>query len=283
MLTYTHIISNQLRKLEKLMGQEIRRLTKRKQAKTKIESLIGNANTTLVIHYSCESFYDRTDGKTPRVTSVAVRNLSSGQTDSFSIHKVAEQKQIAFDQIDVNYDELEREMLNEFFEFMRSRQFYSWIHWNMRDINYGFAAIEHRFRVLGGNPTLISENSKFDLSRALNNLYGMAYIEHPKLESIVNKNEITKKDFLTGKEEAEAFKNKEYIKLHQSTLRKVDIIANIFERICDKTLKTNTKWFEHYAYTPQVLVEFIKEHWVWSLISMLGVVWAWIARFTELF
>jgi hypothetical protein len=265
------------------MGQEIRRLTKRKQAQAKIESLIGNANTTLVIHYSCESFYDRTDGKTPRVTSVAVRNLSSGQTDSFSIHKVAEQKQIAFDQIDVNYDELEREMLNEFFEFMRSRQFYSWIHWNMRDINYGFAAIEHRFRVLGGNPISISENSKFDLARALNDLYGMAYIEHPKLESIVNKNDITKKDFLTGKEEAEAFKNKEYIKLHQSTLRKVDILANIFERTCDKTLKTNTKWFDQYGYTPQVLVEFIKEHWVWSLISMLGVIWAWIARFTELF
>jgi hypothetical protein len=265
------------------MGQEIRRLKRRKQAQSKVESLINNANTTLLIHYSCESFYDRTDGKTPRVTSIAVRNLSSGQTESFSIHKIAEQRHIDFDKIDVNYDDLEREMLNEFFEFIRSRQLYSWVHWNMRDINYGFAAIEHRFRVLGGIPILIPENSKFDLSRALVDLYGIGYINHPRLESLVNKNGITKRDFLTGKEEAEAFKNKEYIKLHQSTLRKVDILANIFERTCDRTLKTNAKWFEQYGYLPQVLVEFIKEHWVWSLISMLGATWALITRFTELF
>lgn len=272
-----------LKNLGASMGQEIRRLKRRKQAQSKMESLIGNANITLIIHYSCESFYNRTDGKTPRVTSIAIKNLSSGQIDSFSIHKIAEQKQIDFDQIDVNYDELEREMLDEFFEFVRSRQHYSWVHWNMRDINYGFAAIEHRFRVLGGKPISITENNKFDLSIALEDLYGSGYIGHPRLESLVDANEMTKKDFLTGREEAEAFENKEYIKLHQSTLRKVGVIKRIFDCTCDNTLKTNAKWVDRYGYTPKVLLELIKEHWIWTCISMLAVIWGLIARFTELF
>jgi hypothetical protein len=30
-----------------------------------------------------------------------------------------------------------------------------YLHWNMRDINYGFAAIEHRHRVLDGSPVIV--------------------------------------------------------------------------------------------------------------------------------
>ncbi|HNL14905.1 MAG TPA: hypothetical protein PKL28_17530, partial [Rhodocyclaceae bacterium] len=72
------------------MGKELKRLKRRKDVWAKIEALQDQASTTLVVHYSCESFYDKTDGKTPRVTSLAVRNLASGQTDSFSIHQIAE-------------------------------------------------------------------------------------------------------------------------------------------------------------------------------------------------
>ncbi|HUF19319.1 MAG TPA: hypothetical protein VMP00_01065, partial [Burkholderiales bacterium] len=56
-----------------------------------MDELLEQGDTALVIHYSCESFYDKTDGKTPRITFIAVRNLRSGQTDSFSIHQMAEE------------------------------------------------------------------------------------------------------------------------------------------------------------------------------------------------
>lgn len=251
------------------MGEALRRLRDSRQARAKMNSLMDSAETTLVIHYSCESFYDRTDGRTPRVTSIAARNLSSGQTESFSIHKVAEQKHVPSNQIDANYDDLEKEMLDEFFDFVRSHQQSSWIHWNMRDVNYGFAAIEHRYRVLSGNPFSIAESKKFDLARALVSIYGREYIGHPKLESLVDKNSITKRDFLLGKEEAEAFSNKEYIKLHQSTLRKVDTIANIFSHACDQTLQTDATWSSKYGSTPRVMVELIKENWVWSAVGIV--------------
>jgi len=119
------------------MGRELRRLKRRKMLKSKIDEILDHSNTTLVIHYSCESFYDREDGKTARITSIAVRNLESGQTQSYSIHKIAEQKRIKLSEIHNHYDDLEKEMLVEYFEFLRTHQHFSWIHWNMRDINYG--------------------------------------------------------------------------------------------------------------------------------------------------
>jgi hypothetical protein len=253
------------------MGKELKRLKRRKSVVAKMESLQDQEHTTLVIHYSCESFYDKVDGKTPRITSLAVRNFASGQTDSFSIHQIAEERRVEFGQITEHYDALERQMLDCFFEFVRTRQHCNWIHWNMRDVNYGFAAIEHRYRVLGGAPVQIFEDRKFDLSRALVDLYGVGYIGHPRLESLMEKNKITAKDFLSGKQEADAFENKEFVKLHQSTLRKADCLANLFERALNGSLKTNATWFDRYAFSLAAIGELAKEHWlVTGLIASGG-------------
>ena len=251
------------------MGKELRRLSRRKKELEIIDRIMEHPEDALVIHYSCESFYDREDGKTPRVTSITVRNLESGQTESFSIHKIAEQQKIPFETIHEHYDQLEKEMLEEYFNFLNENQGKTWIHWNMRDINYGFSALEHRFKALGGTPFMLTEGKKFDLSRAMVSLYGIGYIGHRRLTKLMEKNNITSKDFLTGEEEADSFKNKEYVKLHQSTLRKADILANIFERVADGTIKTNSKWYEIYGVHPKVLLELVKQHW---LVSVLGLV-----------
>lgn len=247
-----------------------------------MDALAEQAPTTLVVHYSCESFYDKTDGKTPRVTSIAVRNLSSGQTDSFSIHQVAEEQHIPFDEISQHYDQLERQMLDRYFEFVRMHMHCNWIHWNMRDVNYGFVAIEHRYRVLGGTPIQVAEDRKFDLSRALVDIYGIGYIGHPRLENLIQLNRITDRDFLTGKQEADAFDNKEFVRLHQSTLRKVDTLANIFERASAKRLKTNSTWAEQYGFTPAVLAEWLKEHWLISVLIVVGGLLTFLLRTLDL-
>ncbi|HBT96639.1 MAG TPA: hypothetical protein DEB25_02845 [Desulfobulbaceae bacterium] len=265
------------------MGRELQRLKRRKTTVQKMDILLDQASTALVIHYSCESFYDKTDGRTPRITSIAVRNLSSAQTDSFSIHRIAEEQGLSFNDIDQQYDSLEKAMLERFFAFVTIHQHFHWIHWNMRDVNYGFAAIEHRFRVLGGTPTQIVEDRKFDLSRVLIDLYGIGYIGHPRLETLIKKNKITLKDFLTGKEEAAAFENKEFVKLHQSTLRKVDNLANILERASNKNLKTNSSWFQQHGYTPAALTESVKEHWIISFISCITIVGTFAAFVWGLF
>lgn len=264
------------------MGNELNRLKRRKTVVSKMHHLLEEAAATLVIHYSCESFYDKNDGKTARITSIAIRNLASGQTDSFSIHQIAEEQHVQFENISERYDVLERAMLDRFFDFLRTRSHCNWIHWNMRDVNYGFAAIEHRYRVLGGTPVQVSEDRKFDLSRVLVDIYGVSYIGHPRLEKLIELNKITVKDFMTGKQEAEAFDKKEFVKLHQSTLRKVDTLANIFDRASNKQLKTNSTWADRNGFKPAVVGELAKEHWVTTGLIALGGLLTLVIRGFEL-
>lgn len=251
------------------MSSELKKLAKRNKALKHLEELSSKEEHVLIIHYSCESFYDRPEGQTPRVTSIAVRNYASGQTSSFSIHKVAELKGVAFGDIDAEYDRLEKEMLKEFYHFMSQHKAHDWIHWNMRDINYGFPALEHRFKVLKGKPEELDESRKFDLARALVAIFGNKYIGHPRLVKLMEKNHITDRDLLDGPDEAEAFETKEFVKLHQSTLRKVDVLANILGRLLDGSIKTNATWRDRHGIHPKIILEYIAKHWVFVLITGL--------------
>ncbi|MBP1614201.1 MAG: hypothetical protein H6Q13_1649 [Bacteroidetes bacterium] len=241
------------------------RAKKRKEARKQIFDFCYNGDNVLIIHYSCESFYDIPDGKTPRITSIAVRYLKTGQTKSFSIHKTAELDGYKFSEIENNYNEIEKSMLDDFYLFTKEHNQFHWIHWNMRDISFGFEALAHRYKVLGGIPVEISAHQKFDLSRALVDIYSKRYIEHPRFEKLCDLNKITKKDFLGGKGEAEAFEKKEFVKLHQSTLRKVDNLDSIMNRVAENKLKTNSKLKHIYGLSPQGIFEMIKENWIWAL------------------
>ena len=252
------------------MGKKINQLKRRRQARQELSSLFAAAKSVVVIHYSCESFYDRTDGTSPRVTSIAVRNLESGQTQSFSIHQMAEKRKVKADQIAAQYNDLEKRMLNAFFEYAKTHQRSRWLHWNMRDINFGFAALEHRSQVLGGNVVTIPEENRSDLSRILIAIYGVGYTGHPRLDSLMATNKISARDFLVGADEARAFDAGEYVKLHQSTLRKVDVLANLAERAENGSLQTNATWWEMHGGTLAAAGEWLREHWIVSTVSALG-------------
>jgi len=242
-----------------------------------LKDIDKNPSTYLIIHYSCESFYDIKDGRTPRITSIAVRSYETGQTDSFSIHKTAEKEHTDLNSIDDSYDTLEKIMHDEYFNFVKGHPGYRWLHWNMRDINYGFMAIEHRYEVLGGTPIIIKDTDKIDIARLLIQKYGVAYIGHKRMENLIKLNRIEPKDWLSGEDEAKAFDNKEYIKLHQSTLRKVDVFANLIDRTIQNTLKTNSKWYQIYGFTPQGIFEFSQQNWLcriglWLITLVAGVI-----------
>lgn len=239
---------------------------KHKKACEILKTIDNNPEQYLIVHYSCESFYNTTDGHSPRIATIAVYNFSNAQTDSFSLHKVAEKKHIDFVNIDRNFDILEKQMLKEFFTFAKEHQNFFWIHWNMRDGNYGFAAIEHRYSVLGGTPFKIPDNKKIDLARLFINCYGVGYIGNPRMEKLLAKNNIQAKDFLTGQQEAEAFQNKEYVKLHMSTLRKVDVFANLINRAINNKLKINSSWKEIYGVSVQGIVNYCKDTWWLQLL-----------------
>jgi len=234
-------------------------------------------NQILLVHYSCESFNEPKDGRSPRVTSIAVRNLGQNQTTSFSIHQLAERGGVAITDISREYDRLEKLMLEEFYEFVRYHANYDWLHWNMRDSNYGFAAIEHRCRVLGGTPTAIPEDRRTDIAALFVDMYGTGYAPHPRLASLIGLNHISLLGFLPGEEEAAAFEAGDYVKLHQSTLRKVDVFVNVLNRAWDGTLKTKARWYEQYGTSIGGIVDVTTDHWLYKFLGFLGIAASLIA------
>lgn len=276
-----------------MASSEISRVRERSKCRKRLNEIYDEAINAYLIHYSCESFY-APDAKSPlehstRVTSIAVRNLKSGQTKTWSIHKSAElnnqlqnlsklikenaplatQDEISQTQqadstahIREILNPLEFDMLKGYFSFLGDHSDSTYIHWNMRDDNYGFSALEHRFRVLGGNPVMLQDNKKFDLARELITLFGKRYAAHTsskgrkgRLMSVIELNRIADADALQGAEEAAAFVNGEFIKLQQSTLRKVDVLANIFDRTHDKSIKTEASFSDKYGIHPVAILE----------------------------
>jgi len=250
-----------------------KRLKERAEGLELLKEILKDKNKSVIIHYSCESFVT-SHGRTPRVTSICIRYIGTAQSKSFSIHLQAQ-----FDNKDFNnlsatdYDEIEKKMLDEFYEFAKKHKDFRWIHWNMRDSNYGFEAIANRHRILGGTPFEIDEDRKYDFPRILGKIYTHGYEKNKpdgRLLNLANRNNITTIDALKGGDESAAFDNKEYLKLHKSTLRKVDIIDSIIDRTDKEELKVTSKKKHIYGLTISGIVEIIKSNWIlialWTLL-----------------
>lgn len=197
--------------------------------------------TVLIVHYSSQSLNDSNEGYSPRITSIVVHNLESRTSHSFSIHLEAEIKRVPKDGIEEQYDKLEKAMLKNFYDFVKEHQNHSWLHWNMRNIHYGFEMIEHRYKVLGATsndiPT-IPDNKRFNLSDMILDTYGEECVSHPRMGKLMQLNGGEPKGFLSGEDETKAFNNKEYVKLHESTLCKVGWFRKMFLLLIERKIKT---------------------------------------------
>ncbi len=253
-----------------------KRLIERAEGLETLRNIIKDKERSVVIHYSCESFITN-HGRTPRITSICMRYLGNAQTKSFSIHLQAQFRGRDFNNLNSeDYDLLEKEMLNEFYAFAKDHKEFKWIHWNMRDSNYGFEAISNRYKILGGAAFEIDGDRRYDFPRILGKIYTYDY-EHDrpdgKLLNLANRNSISVRDALKGFDEAQAFDNKEYLKLHKSTLNKVDIIENIIDKADKGELKVNVGKKVIYGMTIPGILEIIKNNWIllflWTLIVFI--------------
>jgi hypothetical protein len=195
-----------------------------------------------VVHYSCQSLYDDNDGFSPRVTSIVVMHLGTRQTVSFSTHAIAEELGISKSDIALKFDTIEAELLSKFFNFVRDRKDKFWLHWNMRNIPYGFEHIEHRYRLLAHSeaPSIPVER-RINVSDMFGLKYGDSYVADPKLANLMDLNGGRHRHFLTGPEEVGAFNSCQFIRMHLSTLSKVDFIGAAAVLASKGRLKTNSR------------------------------------------
>lgn len=197
-----------------------------------------------IIHYSCQSLYDDNEALSPRITSIAVAHFATEQVISFSTHSVAEELGIERENVRDRFDKVEMKLLTDFYDFVRDRRDKHWIHWNMRNLTYGFEHLEHRFRVLGGaNAPVIPVERRLNLNDILSDYYGDGYAGHPKLKSLMELNGGVHRHFLTGEEEVNSFKNNEFIRMHNSTLSKVGFFHSTLRKLLTGRLHTASRGF----------------------------------------
>jgi hypothetical protein len=195
-----------------------------------------------IVHYSCQSLYDDNQELSPRITSIAITHYDSEQTMSFSTHAVAEELHIAREMVRDRFDDVERKLLQDFYDFVRDRRDKYFVHWNMRNLTFGFEHLEHRYRVLGGaNAPVIPVERRLNLNDLLADRYGGEYAAHPKLKSLMELNGGIHRHFLTGEEEVKAFESHEFIRMHNSTLCKVGFLNSVVHKLLNGTLRTASR------------------------------------------
>lgn len=224
-----------------------------------------------IIHYSSQSLFDAEAGAlSPRITSIVVRHYSSGQTVSFSTHTVAEQLGVNLEDIESRYDDIERTLLTAFYNFARDRREKHWVHWNMRNVTFGFEHLEHRYRVLTkAEPPSIPVEVRFNLNDILKGRYGDDYAPDPRMPSLMELNGGRIQGFLSGKEESEAFKAKDFIRMNASTIAKVGFFSHVISSTLRGKLKTAAKGFANLI---DRLLESRKARIIAALGAVIGVV-----------
>lgn len=183
-------------------------------------------------------------GDLPRITSIAVLDKQSSKMYNFSIHLAARQLNIKPSDILDNYKQIEEVMLERFFKFAEEKNEESiWIHWNMKNTDFGFEVLEHKYKLLTGETAFhIKEINKCDLSYLLIKKYGSSYSKEPKMFNLMMLNyKVKSKSFLSPKEEVEAYKTWEFVKLYNSTICKVYFLKYVFTMMNTNNLMTDSK------------------------------------------
>lgn len=209
-----------------------------RSARLFIKKIKQNPEYFYIIHYSCQNLNDDNEGLSPRITSIAVAHYGSDQIVSFSTHAVAEELGFSRDQVSNNFDPIEKELLEQFYRFVRDRRDRFWIHWNMRNATYGFEHLAHRYRVLTSNDApSIPPETRINLSDILKDRYGDRYVAHPRLQNLMQINGGQHRDFMKGDDEVKAFADGRYMELHKSTLSKVGFFRMVVSRLLSGKLR----------------------------------------------
>lgn len=102
--------------------------------------------------------------------------------------------------------------------------------------------MEHRYRALGGTDAyVIGVERRLNLNDLIADRYGANYIKNPKMLSLMALNGGRHREFLQGQEEVNAFENKEFLRMHNSTLSKIGFFSSIMRKLVKGKLKTTAK------------------------------------------
>ena len=189
-----------------------------------LQNARNNALALYTVHYACESWHEAKD-RPVGVSCISLADVNSGSEMTFS---VTDRK-----------DDSELYVLQSFFDFLRHNSDARLLHWNMNSSDFGFRAIENRYRFLDGtSPVRHPGERLYDLDDLIASRYGKGYADHPKLINIAKINEYHTRYFLNGIDEAAKYKAGEHGDIRRSVAEKAHLLAFLAKRLLDGTLQT---------------------------------------------
>lgn len=190
-----------------------------------IQELRNSPFQTRAIHYGCESWYSVKD-RPVAISCIAIVDLQT-------------QNQVSFSQTDHKEDH-EKKLLEQFYKYIRETPDALYIHWNMHSSDFGFAAIDKRYKYLYGMdpPYSVPKDKRYDLDSLISIKYGGKYADHPKLATLGVLNRFNKRYALSGKEEADKYDAKDFGDIGRSVSEKAQLIGFLAKKFLKGTLET---------------------------------------------
>src|SRR5690606_37991970 len=203
----------------------------------------------LFFHYSERSTaeHDGYGNISPIITSVVIKSLE-GQIDNQSaFHLEAEKPAVTNDHIHDSYREIALRILNLYIDFVKRNIDSFWIHWDMKNIHFGFEAIKHRYEKIF--ETLddyceIPNNKKKNLRTIIEGMYGDNFVsgaDRLKALMVCNSDNVEDPTYLSKDNESSQFENKNFIAVIRSVDLKVEFIKKATKKLSSKTLIVSNK------------------------------------------
>lgn len=259
----------------------------RKYGKNRLKEVLSDPSKVLIIHYSHAQYPDEDNDNSisPLITAIVIRSLDDQINAHFSIHYEADKAGIIKEEISNNLRELELQVLKSFNRFVIRHTDYFWVHWDMKNIHFGFPAIKHRFEKLfqGTKEQLheIPTHKNLNLYSILEFMYGAEFAEFPdSLASIIkinSKSKLLPVDYISVEREGEEFEKQNYNSILVSLDCKVSRIRGFLQKF-----NSNTKVLVYKRNTISILFDLVN-HPVFLIIgwiaTVLGMIFGLIALF----
>ncbi|MBR9855883.1 MAG: hypothetical protein GYB37_15115, partial [Algicola sp.] len=215
----------------------------RKIALRNLNKLVEDPSRVLCIHYSQSQTYDDDYGNiSPIITSIVIKSLDDKIDKQFAIHFEADKASIAKEEIQDSYRELELRILKLYNDFVKRHDQCIWVHWNMKNIHFGFEAIKHRYEKIFENLNDYAEipsNNKHSLIGILEGMYGENFVNGPdRLKELMKANNsgVDQPLYMTKQLESSEFEAKNFKSVIDSVDCKVDFIKKATKKLIDKKL-----------------------------------------------
>ncbi|MFH6983590.1 hypothetical protein [Marinoscillum luteum] len=242
----------------------------RKTALGNLKKLVEDPANVLCIHYSQSQTYDDDYGNiSPIITSIVIKSLDNKIDKQFAIHFEADKAGIPKDQIQDSYRELELRILKSFNDFVKRHDKSTWVHWDMKNIHFGFEAIKHRYEKIfeGLNDySEIASHNKHSLFVILEGMYGEKFVKGPdELKELMTSNNsgVEQPLYLTKDSESREFESKNFKSVIDSVDCKVEFLKKALKKLINKQLLIPNK--NRYA----IFIDVIS-HPIFNLIGWLA-------------